>query len=167
MMRKKVRSKFFWCMIMINFISMSACSKFNVAESKKVSSLYLKAEKAYFDKRYTLAKDYYNTVLRYRPDTVGALFRLGNINMHEKNWNEARVYYSRVLKIQPGHEKSRYNITILHLYHAKKHMVYYTQNFDSIRSSAMHDLLREVDAYSKNSNVSTSSLKNKSDNKFK
>ena len=160
---KRVYSVFFWCIIVSHFVSMTACNKLIINDGEKVSSLYLKAEKAYFDKRYILAKKYYLKVLRNNPGNVDVLFRLGNVNMREKKWSEARDYYSKVLKIKPGHEKSRYNIAILHLYQAKKHMVYYTQNFDSVRNPAINDLLREVDTYSKSSDINTSSSYAKSD----
>lgn len=155
----------FRCVFGLYALTMSACSIINVNENEKISSLYLKAEKAYFSKRYLLAANYYNDVLRHKPDNVDVLFRLGNINMYERKWGDAREYYNRVLAIQPGHEKSRYNIVILHLYQAKKHMLYYTSNFDAVRNSAMNDLIKEIDNYSVTSNVSPSSSTNKSDYK--
>ena len=124
------------------------CSSMDVNNNTSVSRAYIQAEEAYSKKSYSLAKKHYLTVIESHPTHINALFRLGNISMREKKWDEAIIFYKKVLKIQPMHEKSHHNIAMLHLSLARDHLHYYIAHNNSLQNKPMGELIGAITRYS-------------------
>lgn len=140
---------------MINILA--GCSLVQTNPSTISSSVYINAEKAYSRKQFSLAKKYYLELLSQKPVNINVLFRLGNIYVKESHWKKAIGYYSEVLKSQPGHEKTHYNLAMLHLSRAHEHMSYYIKHYPSENSQSMKKLVGAIGEYSLTSNDTTHS----------
>jgi tetratricopeptide (TPR) repeat protein len=129
-------------------LMMAGCASTGVQQDQSMSELYMKAEAAYAQKQYTVAKQHYQAVADKYPDNVGALFKLANISMREKEWDKAMDYYTVILKLKPRHAKAHHNLAMLHLNKARAHLNYYIAHNDSMNNKPMGELIEAINAYS-------------------
>ena len=136
-------------------VILSGCSMSNIMQKETLSGHFLKGEKAYAQKEYKQARQHYLKVTDQQPANLAALFKLGNISMHEKDWGSAMKYYHIVLKIRPSHEKANHNLAMLHLHQAKNYLSYYIANANNDNNQSMGKLIEAITDYSSQQKIVT------------
>jgi len=63
---------------------------------------FVKAEKLFFQKKYTLAKPLFEDVLKDTPNHLKALEYLGDIEGYAKSWDTAMMYYDKLKNLNPN-----------------------------------------------------------------
>lgn len=152
---KAVMKKLF---ITIVLIVQAGCASTGVAPNESMSEVYMKAESAYAQKNYTHAKQHYLAVVDKYPDNIGALFKLGNISMREKQWDKAMKYYTGILQLKPNHAKAHHNLAMLHLNKANAHLNYYVANNNVMENKQIGQLIKAINDYSHHQPSKQSSL---------
>ncbi len=84
------------------------------------------AEQAYQAADYASAQEQFEAVLKQSPQSVKALFRLGNIALRQTRLADARDYYRRTLARQPDASKAHYNLALVNLLAAEQHFHFHT-----------------------------------------
>ncbi len=144
--------------ILICLLALSACATTGVRDDQSTSEIFMKAESAYAKKDYKLAKQHYQSVIAKYPDNIGALFKLANISMREKDWNTAMDYYTIILSLKPTHAKAHHNLAMLHLNKAKNHLNYYIAHNNSMNNMALGKLIESINDYSYHKSDKVTSL---------
>jgi len=155
---QRYRWTFFVTIVIMHAYMQVGCSSMDINNNASVSKSYIQAEEAYSQKKYSLAKKHYQTVIEKHPVHIKGLFRLGNISMREKKWDDAIIFYKKVLKIQPAHEKSHHNLAMLHLSLARDHLQYYIAHNNSLQNKPMGELIHAIKRYSDNAGNDKTSL---------
>lgn len=137
-----------YSLLAILLLALTGCASTNIKQDQSMSEIYMKGEDAYAKGEYALAKQQYEKVLEKYPDNINAVFKLGNISMHEKEWDKAEQYYTFVLELKPRHEKAHHNLAMLHLHQARNHLNYYIAHNDSLDNKQMGKLIEAINDYS-------------------
>jgi len=145
-------------LVAIMLIVQAGCASTGVTSGQSMSEVYMKAESAYAQKNYTLAKQHYETVVDKYPDNIGALFKLGNISMRERQWDKAMKYYTGILQLKPNHAKAHHNLAMLHLNKANAHLNYYVANNNIMENKQIGQLIQAINDYSQHQPSRQSSL---------
>ncbi|MDJ0843861.1 tetratricopeptide repeat protein [Crocosphaera sp.] len=53
------------------------------------------------EKKFEQAIKKYQQALKFQPDSIRALYRLGAIHTDRKEWDLAQSYYEKILKLKP------------------------------------------------------------------
>ncbi len=109
-------TKVFMCLIMIAFIaSLYFCRDWYFRQYHKCIGFYYvhKGDKAYKNKKYQRAIDYYKIALRNYPGHSRASCNLGNIYVSFENYYEAVNAYEQALKYSPNFMVCRMDLGII------------------------------------------------------
>ncbi len=145
-------------LLLVMILALGGCSSHGVKQGQSMSELYMKAETAYAQKNYAVAKQHYQTVAERYPDNIGALFKLANISMREKEWDKAMNYYTVILRLKPNHAKAHHNLAMLHLNKANNHLNYYIAHNNTLNNKSIATLLDAINDYSRHKPEKKTSL---------
>jgi len=149
MQNKNTNNKLKLVLIMIFITMLFGCSSTEIKNDETASEHYMKAESAYAKKNYRLAEKHYQAVIKAYPNNIEALFKLANVSMRVKQFDNAMKYYTAIIHLKPNHAKAHHNLAMLHLHNAKNHLNYYIANNKSFNNKSLSDLIYSIDSYAK------------------
>lgn len=79
------------------------------------SNIYNNALNAYSEKNWALSYRLYKEIKEKNRSDYDASFKLGVSSIHLGRIDEAESYFMDAIKIKPNHQKSIYNLAIIHL----------------------------------------------------
>ncbi len=105
-----------------------------MTNKEKAEQLYDKAKKAYDDKDYNLAKEYYEKAIELNPDYAGAYNNLANLLTDNfKEHEKAKEYYEKAIELDPNFSypyNNLANILTEHFEEHKKAKQYYEKTIE-------------------------------------
>ena len=143
---------------LLAILILGGCASTEIRQDQSMSEVFMKAETAYAQKQYSVAKQHYQAVVDKYPDNINALFKLANINMREKQWDKAMQLYTFILQLKPHHAKAHHNLAMLHLHKASNHLNYYIANNDSMNNQSIAQLIEAINGYSRHKPGKQSSI---------
>jgi tetratricopeptide (TPR) repeat protein len=69
---------------------------------------FSKAEKLYFEGKYSTAQNLFEKVLHENPNDMKSIEYLGDIRGHAKDWKTALIYYKKLKKLNPAEANYHY-----------------------------------------------------------
>lgn len=111
-------------------------------------NLWSEGNDAYSIGNFEAARANYEKLVAAAPDNVLALVRLGNIDYRLGDLAGARDYYQRALKIEPRQPQVHYNLAMVELSVARRHLGnYITASELSAAGSPVSDLITAIDRF--------------------
>lgn len=92
----------------------------------QLQGLVAQGEQAYKSGNMDDAKRLFKEASRIDPALEQPLYRLGNIYFREKDLKQSAAYFSKVVLINPKNSRAHYNLGVIHLMFAEKHMKYFS-----------------------------------------
>lgn len=80
---------------------------------------YIQVGMLYTIKKNRLAIDYLNNAMTLKPNSVEAMYFKGLYYQETDQLNEAMAEYHKILKIDPGHKFSQFNLGYIHMFYLK------------------------------------------------
>ncbi|HET8790139.1 MAG TPA: tetratricopeptide repeat protein [Modicisalibacter sp.] len=117
-------------------------------KSANLVHLWSEGNDAYTLGNFEAARANYEKLIAAAPDNVLALVRLGNIDYRLGDLAGARDYYQRALKIEPRQPQVHYNLAMVELSVARRHLGNYITASDlSAAGSPVSDLITAIDRF--------------------
>lgn len=101
-----------------------------IERDKRKAELYQKAEAAYQNRDIETAKNTFESLVAEFPDLFLAHYRLGNIAFIHQDLERAGEYFREAVRIKPRDPKAHYNLAMVRLLEAERHLKFYTATVD-------------------------------------
>lgn len=149
-----------WSVLLLIISLVAGCASFGdkgarvkqeLAQMEKLSGLLEVGEKLYKNGQLTMAAEHFDDVLLIESDNLAALYRLGNISFRHQELDRAANYFGAVIELNPRHARAHYNVAVIDLMKAQRHLQLYVATADpSADLQKVRKILAEINTFAMN-----------------